>query len=44
VNAERVDVLRRKLDAVSISAKNPRTLSPLIDRMSAMIEADPENN
>ncbi len=38
VDAERLEILRNKLGAVSISATDPRTLIPLIDRMSALIE------
>ena len=39
VDADRIDILRSKLGAVAISANNAATLLPLIDRMSAMIEA-----
>jgi GTP-binding protein HflX len=38
VDAERIEILRDKLGAIAISAKNPKTLMPLIERMSAMIQ------
>jgi GTP-binding protein HflX len=38
VDAERLDILRNKYNAIAISATQPKTLMPLIDRMSDMVE------
>jgi GTP-binding protein HflX len=40
VDAERIDILRDKFDAIAISANNPKTLMPLIERMSGMINGN----
>lgn len=42
VEAERLDTLRRKFSAISISAKVPATLMPLIQEMERMIKVHPD--
>lgn len=44
VEPERLDMLRHKLGAITVSAKDPATLMPLIHKMESMIEvhAGPE--
>jgi len=39
VDAERIEILRSRLGTVAISANDPDTLMPLIERMSDMVEA-----